>query len=487
MKRILVLIAVALIASGGVWAQTHLEADVDPFGHEFDARANTLSTENRYSAGRFGSDVDDYIDVNDHNASIGTFFFLGGYPVSDGGGVDDTNIITPNTPYTISAGFGKTLSFGYLAFYYGGSFVDAFGGRADTKTATGTSTSTWNNDLAILLGIANMGFRLDLTEIDVGPNTETKSKANPGDEDDTKTYVTRTTYGPGLALSWGLQTDKLLPGARIGFKFPTTIYSTSADGEGKKATVSSDGIFSLKAWTWLALNDTGSSIWTSLEFASLGATSHSGDKEMMGDQDPWKDADGAWGIDFYLHFQQAVDLGKVGLKIKPKMTVNFVSENNTSTVKDAVKYPTDDYFTFGLGLDLGVKYQHNEKFAFYTGASLDFLKMTRHSYSGGTKDGDDKNIDYSSEWNVSGIEWAGSKFTGSNTLGIGMTWSPAPGLVIGTGLNQLLEKFIIIDLQQMQVRTPTTGFWGGSQGNIGSWATNFMSGLTFDLTVSYKF
>jgi hypothetical protein len=481
MKRILVLIAIALIAGGAVWAQdtfdderpSKVAKEFDPFGHDFSA-VGTSSTEARYSAGRYDSDVDTFIDVNDHNPAIGTFFFLGGYPADGDANVDDTNHLTSTRddfPYEISFGIGKTLSFGYLGIYYAGSFVEASGSRLTKDPVTKNSTARWNNNLAILLGIANMGFRFDLTEAMEEDNT-TDISVTSGKKTETK----RFTHGPGIALSWGLKTDNLLPGLQIGFKFPDTDVTTN--DAGKTGTEAEGGIFSLKGWTWIALTETGS-MWTSVQFAALLPNAISGDKDVTG-VDPYT-VGGSWGLDFYIHYQQEVDLGKLGLKVKPKLGLNFVSVSHNSTMKDSKKQHSDDYLDLSVGLDVGLKYQHNEKFAFYTGASLDFFDWSIVSHAGGDKDyTDDTNA-----WDFTGIKWTGSQFTGKPGLGLGMTFTPAPGIVIGTGLNTFLDKILVIDLEKMQIKSGD--FWDGNQNNIGSWFGSLFQGLEFDLTVSVKF
>jgi hypothetical protein len=489
MKRVLILIAVALIAGGAVWAQhslpgTPLEPGQDPF-HDFSA-VGTSSTEARYSAGTFDSDVDLFIDVNEYNPEIGTFFFLGGYPATDTS-VDDTDHLTP-MPYALSFGIGKTLSFGYLGIYYGGSFVEAAGGRTgdnDDIPNKGDSVARWNNNLAILLGIANMGFRFDLTEVMGEEEINTEEIVEGADAK--KAGTMRTTFGPGVALSWGLQTDKLLPGVQLGFKFPTVFYTD--DGDGKTTTDSSGGIFSLKAWTWLALNDTGSSsIWTSLNFAAVFPDDHKGDKDSV--KDPYQ-LGGAWGLNFYIQYKQLVDIGKVELRATPFLDLTFTSDQSGYTThpsaKDVPKAHTDDLLNLTLGLDLGVKYQHNEKLAFYTGASLDFFNWAILSHGGGEKEkgGLPATIDNSTEWTFTGIEWKGKRWTGDSKLGVGMTITPAPGFVIGTGLNTFLDKLLVIDMEKMQITSGS--FWGQDYGNIGSWVGGLFSDLEFDLTVSVKF
>jgi len=134
MKKVLFMVVAALIISGTVWGQN------DPFpipGPVIDGifdlgnAVPTMSTEARYSAGQFTTDVDNFINVLDYNPAIGTFFFLGGFP--DNGTVNTTDVLGDNN--RISLGAGKTFGFGYLALYYGGNLIRASGKHIESQQA----------------------------------------------------------------------------------------------------------------------------------------------------------------------------------------------------------------------------------------------------------------------------------------------------------------------------------------------------------------
>ncbi|MDR0301240.1 MAG: hypothetical protein LBI04_02890 [Treponema sp.] len=164
MKKVIVLLIAILAVSGSVWGQSVLDLEkVLSFADDFNAM-KPQSVENRYSAGRFTSDIDDYLDVNYHDPSIGTFVFLGGHPMG-------ANVATNDTPfledinYQLSIGFAKSYNGLYLGGYYGGDLVNANGtsGKAGKAGKEVTSSEAdWYNNLALIFGIRGIAFRFDL-------------------------------------------------------------------------------------------------------------------------------------------------------------------------------------------------------------------------------------------------------------------------------------------------------------------------------------
>jgi hypothetical protein len=319
-----------------------------------------------------------------------------------------------------------------------------------------------------------MGFRFDLTGAELEPNTKSVTPV-----DDKKSEIEQSTHGAGIALSWGANFGNLLPGAQIGFKFPDKEYYE--DEKGKSSTILTNGVFSLGANTWLLLDDSNS-VFAGLTFATLFPEDHQGDEAVLGYK-PYKEG-GAWGLDFSLHYQYELDAGGFGFKVRPRLGVNFVSVSHDSTEKDAIDQAEDNYTEVGLGFDLGLKFKVNEKVAIYTGASLDLFKWNILGHSGGDKG--KKTTDDSNAWTFSGIEWTGRRWTGSSTLGFGLTWTPIEKLVIGMGLNTFLDKFVEVDLEQVQVRSGSF-FNDNGSAHLGTWVGELFKDLKFDLTVSYTF
>jgi len=101
-------------------------------------------------------------------------------------------------------------------------------------------------------------------------------------------------------------------------------------------------------------------------------------------------------------------------------------------------------------------------------------------------DNDPYRIERESEWQLSGIAWDPTRFTSSGNLGFGMTFTPVENIVIGAGINSVVDRLFTINLADM---TADTGDWWDDA----TWANNFVgaftslfSNLTFDLTVSVR-
>ena len=478
MKKIVMMLAVALIVSGAVWAQAPVMPDPssDPFLTLW--AAPTISTEKRYSAGTFDTDVDNYIDPTAFDGQIGTFMFAGGFP----GGVTGTT--TPLTAYnrtlgkdTVSLGFGKSLgAANYLGIYYGGSFVhDAKGYKvmvdhdSDPDTAELASTvsdSVWRNNLAVLFGIGNMGITFDLVMDDTTDHTVTREG---------KTYAQQVGSAPTIALGWGANfNDTLTPWVKLGFKFPDTNVVTTLDNGkvDKKATYSEGATFGLDAGVWFALNDTSSAL-ANLNVGAVFANSYKGDKDALllftgaSFKDPAEPAPysegGAFAVELYLKYTKKIVLGDVTLKIKPNMDITFLTESSNISYADD-KVPSNDWFNLVAGLDVGAEYRY-DKIALYSGLGLTIFDWATFGHSGG------KEKDNSSQWSFTGLDWDSSKFGPGGSLGFGLTFTPIEGLVFGTGLN----LGAVFNPVEMTVNNPAGGY--------GSFWTN----SALSITVSYKF
>ena len=485
MKKIVLILAIAIMASGAVWAQFNFSA------------VPTISTEARHSAGRFSSDVDDFIDPAWHNPEIGTFLFAGGYPTFL------TTNVNPSNPWAISLGFGKTLgeSKNYLGVYYGGTIVDdtfpasgASGtkreGIMSTKDKMTTSEVTWENNLAVLFGTAGMGIRFDLIMNNKGERTNYEGGLSYKDAE-----------GAAVALKWGTSTlGDFVPWASIGFKFPDQEVYTfgSIDKKpNKKITASSNAELGLLAGGWYGINDTVSVV-GEVGFNSGFGNSFKGDTKNAGvigviqalhpeadpaapgydptsyyailssGSDPWKES-GWWDLNLYAHIQKAVGFGEyMTVKFKPYLALDFASySNNTTYMKNKDKDPSDNFFTLGTGFDVGAEYKY-EKIGLYTALGLRCFEWTVDSHSGGKK----KNN--SVDWGFVGIEW------NTATLGFGLTFTPIEGLVFGTGANFGFG----FNPKTMQV---TTGSLYGYGTTGGTGVQNPFTAGTFDVTISYTF
>jgi hypothetical protein len=190
---------------------------------------------------------------------------------------------------------------------------------------------------------------------------------------------------------------------------------------------------------------------------------------------------GAWGIGFGAHLLQNIDAGSLSLRLRPELGFAFVSEsNNTNLIPSELAYARTGYFNISARVDAGARFQaEGSRFAWFTGVGLQLLDFNRAARS-------DSELEQArrSAWTFDGMRWDESRTAGQNTLGIGMTFTPAPNVVIGAGLTSLLDQFFVIDLANMQARS---GNWFGvNRQNSLSQAGAIFDGLSFDLTVSAR-
>jgi hypothetical protein len=423
MKRVVFLSALAIAASGMAWA------DLDGIAPKTDA-VNTLSTEARYSAGRFSSDADSYIDPRYYDPEIGTFLFLGGFPSAAGSSIEDTDV----PAYALSLGLGHSFESFYLGLFYGGSFV-----QTGSPIGEKTGDATWTNNLALLIGMKNMGIRIDIVE-----NGATAAK-----QDESKWAYTDA---PAVAVTWGTVMGRLAPYVTVGLKLPDT---------DETAKISIDGRMSIAAGAEYELNN-GAGLGGEVKFATIFADNidgTSGKNDITG-----------FGLNAY--YSQTFDAGVIAVGIKPKLDLELTGANNNGD-------STDNGFTLGMGLDAGIRIRATEKLAFYTGAGLTFFELTNTSNS--------KDAKATSSTEVTGITWNPETLTGTGNLGFGMTIAPTQNVVIGAGLNTIVDKLFTVNLKDMKVSSGT--WWGdaGRQSNMVGAFTNLFDSLEFDLTLSVKF
>jgi len=499
MKKIVLLLTIAVVLSGAAWGQGFPPDPADmpgPFGvintfgpgavnSVFDSfyAVPTVSTESRYSAGIFTSMIDDFIDVNKYDPKIGTFGFVGGYPsmaydpTAGTGGVNQTDYITgdaSNPNYAISFGLGKSIKDYYLGLYYGGSMVHATGTKnipADTER----SQVNWGNKLAVLLGTPGYGaFRFDMIL-----DTSTQEEKSNGD-----VVASTRNFAPSLALSWGgVQLAGLDPYITIGYEFPDQ-YVWGTTSPHKELTYTGSSVLGLQAG--LAKNfDSSSSLSGDVLMALTFGGNYKGDGEAapalgLGAGSFSIKQDGGFGIMGRAAYKKIIDLGQFAFGFKPRVALGYYADNSAKLSGDVkVDGGTSNFFELNTGIDLGFKYQPFAKFAFYTGASLQVFDWRTINNS----------KQNTSTWAVDGFmfsenNWrnmAGPRYA----LGIGTTYTPVNNLVIGAGLNTFTDKLVTVDLTDMTVKSGT--WWGSNANNIGSFAASLFANMTFDLTVSYKF
>jgi hypothetical protein len=464
MKKIIFCLVIALAITGAVSAQT------TPTGMRGDAITTsavpTISTESRYSAGRFGSYIDDFIGVNDYNPGIGTFFFLGGYPQDSPNYVDATDVLYDNN-YELSIGIGKSLKNNmYLGFYFGGNLFYASGtdnGKDDATKAT-TSSATWNSKIAILLGTPSLGgLRLDLI-LDATDTTITLNDKN-----------VNGTVGGGTvtALSWGKNIKALSPHVTLAARWPDYSLNVIPAGDIKRY---SNGAIVVSAGSGYDLNDTSSLSADITIQGNFGMSQKGPSPNDASSKGPfWTWIDFSYSKDFVLNEKFAFGLSPyalIGLRVYDTTTKSGGTE---------FKGPTETTFQLFAGIDVGAEYKLTRKYSLYTGLSLNLFDWVALGFSGGDpKTG-------GGAWKIDGFKFDTDKWAGQDSLGFGLVYAPNSHLSVGAGLNAILDQFFIIDLARMQARGGT--LWSGLTSNstaTGAMGT-FFTNLTIDLTVSYTF
>jgi len=496
MKKALVFIFITLMVTGFVWGQIPSE-DKKYSGPDFTVfdmfdlfnAVPTVSTEARYSAWQFDSDIDNYIDHRFFDPEIGTFFFLGGYPA--GSNVGDTNYLTPGTSvpnngstdpsdffsngnYAISLGFGKSIiNDMYLAAYFGGSLVNAFG--QTTKNAAEPSKYdtyayyVWRNNLALLFGLNNMGFRLDL----IMDNSASDSKKT----EDGKDIIGNFENGASLSLNWGASMGQLFPYATVGFNFADT---KSYNINGNKASYSSGAVIGFLGGAFYELSEKSLAS-AELLFGMQFAESYRGNETVAVDflgEGPHSKG-GSYGVGIQADYAYNMDANNVTLSINPNIRTGFLSISNQDSRAGAPDLPKDNFFSISMGFDAGLRFTPGDKFAFYTGVGLRLLEWNLYNQPGGGSDNQTKE----SSWEFKGIEWENSSLVNGN-LGFGMTFNPNQYISIGCGLNSFLDNIVEFNLKDMTAKAGP--IWGDNKGNFGSWASGILQNVRLDLTVSIK-
>jgi len=449
----------------------------------------TMSAESRYSAGVFSSMVDDYIDVNNYDPNTGTFLFLGGYP-SKSGNITNTEYLTGDATsdpakYAISFGMGKTLKSIYLGLYYSGSLVNSIGYHSEA-IKNDYAGAVWRNNTAVLIGTDGYGaFRFDMLL-----DTDSE-KLKVGND----ILVQGGSPAPSLSLTWGgLKLAGMDTRFSAGFIFPKEYIWGTSSGTYRKIIYSGGAGLGLQAGINYDFNE-NSSFLAELFFGSFFGSNYKGDTDALPaglraelastGSNVNLNYGGQYGIGLKAAYKQTLDFGNVSAGFKPLLGIMFISDSSNIVTGDVSNKAHSNYiFDVFTSVDLGIKFQLNNKFAFYSGATLQIIDWMYFFQSGGSGE---KSRGYS----INGIKWSNDQFgyntyTSKNTLGFGMTLTPMENLVIGTGLNTFLDKFFVINLKDMTAGTGSF-FGSSSENNIGDWATRLVRNLSFDLTVSFKF
>ena len=523
-KKTVLLLAACALVGGAVWAQAVPGPVPNPPGGPLPGErpgipggvnaVGTLSTEARFSAGRFTTDVDGFVNPRFHNPDIGTFFFLGGFPAA-GNDVTNTNVLGNRT--RISLGFAQTFGAFYLGVYYGGNIVNGGGFRfideRDSPSGAREITASdmlWQNNLAVLFGILGMGFRLDLIA-----NTDTERRTEdgypgvdgpfpglPGGGTVFPDADWRRFNAPAFGLTWGTRLGNLSPFAHVFYKLPDRFVwggyhqvrlpdgSYMLDGAGDPVTQNVEYVLHRNSWIGLTA---GARLALNPD-ANIGAEVRFGYRFEDRDRFTWgADSDsvragGAWNTGIFAYYTQSIDAGIVAVRLRPWLDAGYTQDlRNNSLLEDYLRVRRNHFVSLAAGADLGIRVQPNPTFAFFTGAGLRFVEWNYAASAASERE------PYRfSSWTIQGIGWDQRRTAGAGDpnatghLGFGMTVTPAPGIVIGAGLNTILDRLFVIDLEQMQVRS---GDWWGnaadSANSVGA-VTSFFRDFRFDLTLSVR-
>jgi hypothetical protein len=489
MKRIVLFLLVAMIAAGAVWGQAMTPNSVDTKSAMKGVALwdffvdETKSTEKRYSAGIFGSYADDFLWFTGWDANVGTFLLLGGYPdVGNDYKIDETNYLMTGK-YVLNFGFAKSFSKGYLGVYYGGDLVEASGSNngMDGSDNYWDSTVTWKNRIAILYGREGLGgIRFDML-LDSSKYTDSYT--------DNKSDGFKVTNAPSIAVGWG---NSLANGmdvyAQLGYRFGNMTIDVNPADKAKKDTIWTDARLALQAGIWKPLAVEGSSLSVDFVVGGVFGGTASGDYNY---KDTYYTKGGIFQIGAEAAYKQVIDVDKLSLGFKPIVGIGFTSDDSDSYIvgsKTLSDLRKRNDFELTAGVDVGVKYQATDKIALYTGLGLTIFDWKAAGYVEGKDDKYDKNNNKdvkSHAWHITGLEWNKKQLANQGHLGFGLTFAPTPNIVIGTGLNALLDKIVYVDLAHMQVGTGLNTNTSASE--LGWLSDNIFGGLKFDLTITAKF
>ena len=517
-RRFALVLAIAMLTGSMAWAQDVPEPDFQHFRF-VDARDGlrrvqlgvvpTLSTEGLNTAGLFAGYADLFMDPRFHNPNMeGTFLFVGGEGLFGSPAGVFAAADAPVTAYDpevlydparIHLGFARNFGDFYLGVYFGGSFVNAVGmsweGNAlsyPNPAAGHTSRdriTLWDTNLAVLLGTAGMGFRLDLglsnggvfNDPDNDRDYEGANFSFSRDNPVTTTSGRANTVTPSLALTWGADMGQLLPWARVGFQFANRIDAeTSGPGGNTELALRADSALEVAGGARFLLSDTtavGGELWfnrVALPRMSISRTGHPDFEQIGGllqiwdDDDDWVeilDTDGWMGFGLMGYYLQTVDFGGAALAFRPNVSVGMVRTLNNRTLShdlehDEANVPTEweeigySWLTVATGIDLGAMWQATQRITLLTGVTVQLFDWTNQAEVGSNTDYAGNVVQAEAErswWTFRGVQ--------VSDFNIGMTFTAAEAIVFGLGLNSFVNGLF----GQANVDGPSVNFTVSAQ------------------------
>jgi len=443
MKKLLLIFTVAVLAGGIAWAQIPPPLEENGFYGRLGLDVVPLLSTQATSTGRiFRSTGEAFINPRFHDPEMeGTFMFWGG-DLRLSGNPDDTSS---------RADFGFAQNFGafYMGFYFGGGFVRAGG---DRTTTTGPDvdvrnrTTIWDANLAVLIGIANMGFRLDLGIVnEYGTYNTRHSTDNPLVTD---TVTQDRTSAPSVALTWGARMGDLAPWARIGFRAASSNRSNITTLAVSPAVTTEDittsnGAFEIAAGAEFGLGESsvlGGDIWfgTTSRDRVRFSTDEAGFTGRNNTDDRSAGSPTGFGLGFY--YERIIDFDSAAFGFRPNMNLGVTGTNRNHDMSPAPGAPLqqswevigDRWFTLNFGVDVGARWQATERMALYTGVTVRAFEWNTWSETG-RDNSIPTDVEYAedSEWWFDGVQL--------RNLNIGMVFTPAENIVLGLNLGSFID------------------------------------------------
>ena len=438
-KRIVLLFAIAAATVGTVWAQSPgntVPPGVDPppgvrpappAGSGLSGISGLdvvpgLSIDSRHSSGLFSADGDTFINVRFHNPDLDSLVFA-------------------STTGARGINLGLARNFGplYLAFYYGGRLVDMRGGST-SENAAGQSPSLsywsgdWQSNLALLFGIAGMGFRIDAAMNGDTARSEI-DHSNAGGHEDWSLTERRMHGGPSIALTWGMELDALAPWVRVGYRFADSFTRDhEASDFAYTEQLTANAFLEASAGARIGLGDNslmgfalrfGSTFPDWESYSGTWPAPQPGDTSVDNEFTNRRHGMMAFGLNTY--FRRDMEFGMLSLRLRPTLDAGMTLRSNEwygGTVSWVA--PWDRWITVRGGVDMGARLRLNDVFVFFAGAGLRVLDWTYWAEIGG----DDMYPALRSSWGITGVNRVSS--------GIGMTVTPTEAITVGLGLRGMV-------------------------------------------------
>jgi len=343
-------------------------------------------------------------------------------------------------------GFSKKFGDVYTAIFYTGNLASIESGKQSPFWSEFTEyrpeswrQSTLRNNFALLIGLADMGFRLDARH-----NADSIKRYRHGSSDMLNSGYDKVAEDevPGrgaLALSWGANFGKLSPWVELAYTFGGR-YTNYQEGEGFAYT---------EEWTYgRYAHFKGGFEYELADNRAFGLTVGYGHnfpevEKYTGtlpvdnlDRWPWGDSENlnrryggyTYGADLY--YAHSLEFDVLTLSFEPALGFGLTQKSN-DIVGGSVEWAdnADRWCTVDGGLSVGVEVRATNRIKIYSGATINVFDYTRWDE---VRSGEDAiNPAVRSAWKLTGMS------IDVSSLGLGMTFSPSEKVTVGLKLNDL--------------------------------------------------